>query len=167
MAAVLALAFGTLERRATPRTVAVTGECLTTAPRDNTAITLRVTTLAPTAVGSMRAATVQMSEITEYLKKLPVEMNENRFWSIFGPDCKRLPGFDLLNMPKDFQVTHQSFRGRKEKFWPVIDYVLSGWHDGYLYLRFANGDTPGQHTFTASKGEGFILNTQLQGRSTS
>ena len=79
VAAVLALAFGTLERRATPRTVAVTGECLTTAPRDKTAITLRVTALASTAVGSMRAATVQMSEITEYLKKLPVEMQTTQF----------------------------------------------------------------------------------------
>ena len=78
-AAVLALAFGTLERRAVPRTVAVNGECLTTAPRDKTAITLRVSTLAPTAVASMRAATTQMAEITEYLKTQPVEMQTTQF----------------------------------------------------------------------------------------
>lgn len=78
-AAVLALVFGALERRAAPRTVAVNGECLTTAPRDKTAITLRVTTLAPTAVASMRAATTQMAEITEYLKSQPVEMQTTQF----------------------------------------------------------------------------------------
>ena len=79
VAAVLALVFGALERRATPRTVAVNGECLTTAPRDKTAITLRVTTLAPTAVASMRAATTQMAQITEYLKTQPVEMQTTQF----------------------------------------------------------------------------------------
>ena len=79
VAAVLALAFGALERHATPRTVTVNGECLTTAPRDKTAITLRVTTLAPTAVTSMRAATTQMAQITEYLKTQPVEMQTTQF----------------------------------------------------------------------------------------
>lgn len=79
VAAVLALAFGALERRTTPRTVTVNGECLTTAPRDKTAITLRVTTLAPTAVASMRAATTQMAQITEYLKTQPVEMQTTQF----------------------------------------------------------------------------------------
>ena len=107
--------------------------------------------------GKMIACINRLTMALPRWKKLPVEMNENMFWSKFGPNCKRLPGFDLLNMPKDFQVTHQYFRGRKEKFWPVIDYVLSGWHDGFIYLRFANGDTPGKHTFTALKGEGFIL----------
>ena len=79
VAAVLALVFGALERRTTPRTVTVNGECLTTAPRDKTAITLRVTTLAPTAVASMRAATTQMAQITEYLKTQPVEMQTTQF----------------------------------------------------------------------------------------
>ena len=79
VAAVLALVFGALERRATPRTVAVNGECLTTAPRDKTAITLRVTTLTPTAVASMRAATTQMAQITDYLKTQPVEMQTTQF----------------------------------------------------------------------------------------
>ena len=79
VAAVLTLVFGALERSATPRTVTVNGECLTTAPRDKTAITLRVTTLAPTAVASMRAATTQMAQITEYLKTQPVEMQTTQF----------------------------------------------------------------------------------------
>ncbi len=79
VAAVLALVFGMLERRATPRTVAVNGECLTTAPRDKTAITLRISTLAPTAVASMRAATTQMAEITDYLKTQSVEMQTTQF----------------------------------------------------------------------------------------
>ena len=79
VAAVLALVFSALERRTTPRTVTVNGECLTTAPRDKTAITLRVTTLAPTAVASMRAATTQMAQITEYLKTQPVEMQTTQF----------------------------------------------------------------------------------------
>lgn len=79
VAAVLALVSGALERRATPRTVTVNGECLTTAQRDKTAITLRVTTLAPTAVASMRAATTQMAQITEYLKTQPVEMQTTQF----------------------------------------------------------------------------------------
>ena len=92
-------------------------------------------------------------------KKLPVEMTAEMFWNKFGPECKRLPGFDLMNAPKDFQVTHQYFRGRKEQFWPVISYVISGWSKGFLYLRFANGDKPQNHKFTASKGEGFILNS--------
>lgn len=78
-AAVLSLVFSALERPDVPRTVAVNGECLTTAPRDKTAITLRVTTLAPTAVVSMRSATTQMAEITEYLKTQPVEMQTTQF----------------------------------------------------------------------------------------
>ena len=79
VAAVLALVFGALERRATPRTVAVTGECLTTAPRDKTAITLRVTTLAPTTVESMHMATAQASQITAQLAQMPVEMQTTQF----------------------------------------------------------------------------------------
>lgn len=61
------------------RTVSVNGECLTTAPRDKTAITLRVTTLADSAAQSMRDATTQMAEITEYLKTLPVQLQTTQF----------------------------------------------------------------------------------------
>ena len=80
MAAVFALVFGTLERRAnTLRTISVNGECLTTAPRDKTAITLRVSVLEPNASESMRLATSRMSEITEYLQTLPVELQTTQF----------------------------------------------------------------------------------------
>ena len=78
-AAVMALAFGAMERRSTPKTISVNGECLTTAPKDKTAITLRVTTLAPTAVESVQSATKQTAGITEYLKKMPVEMQTTQF----------------------------------------------------------------------------------------
>ena len=46
--AVLALLFGAIEKHSEPRIISVSGECLTTAPKDKTAITLRVSTLAPT-----------------------------------------------------------------------------------------------------------------------
>ena len=80
MAAVFALVFGALERRGnTLRTISVSGECLTTAPRDKTAITLRVSVLQPNASESMRLATTRMSEITERLKSLPVKLQTTQF----------------------------------------------------------------------------------------
>lgn len=78
-AAVLSLVFGALEHRDGVRTINVNGECLTTAPRDKTAITLRVTTLAPTAVESMRRATTLVSDITTTLKSMPVQMQTTQF----------------------------------------------------------------------------------------
>ena len=78
-AAVLTLVFGALDRVENVRTIAVNGECLTTAPRDKTAITLRVTTLAPTTVESMRAATTQASQITNALSQMPVEMQTTQY----------------------------------------------------------------------------------------
>ena len=54
-------------------TVSTTGECLTTAPRDRTAITLRVTTLDKNALQSMRMATQQMAAINAYLATLDVK----------------------------------------------------------------------------------------------
>ena len=62
-----------------PRTISVTGECLTTAPRDRTAITLRVTTLDKSAATSMRRASAQIAAITEYLKNMDVKMQTTRF----------------------------------------------------------------------------------------
>ena len=62
-----------------PRTIAVTGECLTTAPKDKTAITLRVEALNKSAAASMRAATNQVAEITAFLKDLDVEMQTTQF----------------------------------------------------------------------------------------
>ena len=44
-------------RNTQPRTISVNGECLTTAPKDRTAITLRVTTLDKSAAESMKQAT--------------------------------------------------------------------------------------------------------------
>lgn len=78
-AAVLALIFGALERKNEPRTIATTGECLTTAPRDKTAITLRVTTLDKSAATSMKMATAKVAEITEYLKNQDVQMQTTQF----------------------------------------------------------------------------------------
>lgn len=73
------LMFCIFESEKTPRTISVNGECLTTAPRDKTAITLRVSVLDDSAAESMRVATTQMSEITNYLKTLPVEMQTTQF----------------------------------------------------------------------------------------
>ncbi|MEE1111378.1 MAG: SIMPL domain-containing protein, partial [Alphaproteobacteria bacterium] len=73
------LMFCIFESEKTSRTISVNGECLTTAPRDKTAITLRVSVLDDSAAESMRVATTQMSEITNYLKTLPVEMQTTQF----------------------------------------------------------------------------------------
>jgi len=75
-AAILALGDGKNEM---PRTIAVNGECLTTAPKDRTAITLRVTTLDKSAAASMKQASAKMAEITEYLKKQDVKMQTTQF----------------------------------------------------------------------------------------
>lgn len=72
-------AFGAFDRDANPRTIAVSGECLTTAPKDRTAITLRVTTLDKSAAVSMKKATAQIAAITEYLKTQDVEMQTTEF----------------------------------------------------------------------------------------
>ncbi|MBE6458039.1 MAG: DUF541 domain-containing protein [Alphaproteobacteria bacterium] len=77
--AVLALLFGAIEKRSEPRIISVTGECLTTAPKDKTAITLRVSVLAPTAVESVKSATEQIAQITDFLKSQPVEMQTTQF----------------------------------------------------------------------------------------
>ena len=61
------------------RTVNVSGECLTSAPKDRTAITLRVTTLDKNAAVSMKKATEKMSAITDYLKTIDVQMQTTEF----------------------------------------------------------------------------------------
>ena len=78
-AAVLALIFGALERKEEPRTIAVTGECMTSAPRDRVAITLRVTTLDESAATSMKQATAKVAQITDFLKTQDVEMQTTQF----------------------------------------------------------------------------------------
>ncbi len=90
-------------------------------------------------------------------KTLPTELDENMLWGKFGPKCKRLPGFDLLCLPPGIKQKHQYFHKRKELFWPVIGNVLSGWDKGFLYVRFADGQTPEQHRFSASAGFGFTV----------
>ncbi|MCM1294267.1 MAG: SIMPL domain-containing protein [Muribaculaceae bacterium] len=72
-------AFGAFHHDNTPRTIAVSGECLTTAPKDRTAITLRVTTLDKSAATSMKQATTQIAAITEYLKTQDVQMQTTEF----------------------------------------------------------------------------------------
>ena len=77
--AVLALVFGWLDAPRDVRTISVSGECLTTAPKDRTAITLRVTTLDTSAAVSMKQATAKIAEITEFLKKQDVQMQTTDF----------------------------------------------------------------------------------------
>ena len=66
-------------RVADAQTIAVNGECLATAPKDRTAITLRVVSLNKSAAASMRAATDQVAQITAFLKELDVKMQTTQF----------------------------------------------------------------------------------------
>ena len=77
--AILMLLLDSLNTPSVPRTIAVRGECLTTAPRDKTAITLRVTTLDKSAARSMKMATEQVAKITEFLKDQDVQMQTTEF----------------------------------------------------------------------------------------
>ena len=61
------------------QTVSTNGECLTTAPRDRTAITLRVTTLDKNPLQSMRAATSKVAEINTFLSTLNVKTQTTEF----------------------------------------------------------------------------------------
>lgn len=79
LCAILAIIGYTYLTPTTPDTVSTNGECLTTAPRDRTAITLRVTTLDKNALKSMRAATQQMAEINSYLAALDVKTQTTEF----------------------------------------------------------------------------------------
>ena len=79
MGAVMALVFNMFEKPRDMRTVNVSGECLTSAPKDRTAITLRVTTLDKNAATSMKMATAKVSEITDYLKALDAKMQTTEF----------------------------------------------------------------------------------------
>ena len=68
--AILMLLFNAINTPSVPRTISVRGECLTTAPRDKTAITLRVTTLDKSAAKSMKQATNMVAKITDFAKGL-------------------------------------------------------------------------------------------------
>ena len=79
MGAVMALVFNTIDRPNVPQTISVTGECLTSAPKDRIAITLRVTTVDKNAAKSMKMATDKMAQITNFLKKMNVKMQTTEF----------------------------------------------------------------------------------------
>ena len=78
--AIVACVFGTY-RNGETRTISVNGECITTAPKDRTAITLRVKVLDTSAAESMRRASGTASAITDYLKTLDVKMQTTDFES--------------------------------------------------------------------------------------
>ena len=77
--AILMLLFNAISTPSMPRTISVLGECLTSAPRDKTAITLRVTTLDKSAARSMKMATEQVAKITEFVKAQDAEMQTTEF----------------------------------------------------------------------------------------
>ncbi len=93
-------------------------------------------------------------------EQLPEEIDEDMFWSKFGPECKRLPGLDLLRLPAGILVKHRYFGKRKELFWPALGNVLSGWRDGTFYIRFANASSPQQHRIIVVSGNGFVISNQ-------
>ena len=77
--AVVSLAFDFVKKPTEIRKINVSGECLTSVPKDRTAITLRVTTLDKNAAKSMKMATEKMAEITDYLKTIDVKMQTTEF----------------------------------------------------------------------------------------
>ncbi len=79
-AAILILMVNGLRAHDAPRTISVRGECLTTAPRDKTAITLRVTALDKSAARSMKTATATVAKITDFVRGLDgAEMQTTEF----------------------------------------------------------------------------------------
>ncbi|MBN1281904.1 MAG: SIMPL domain-containing protein [Alphaproteobacteria bacterium] len=78
-AAVLTLGLEYFYKLDSNRTITVSGECLTTAPKDRTAITIRVQVLDKNAAVSMKRASGKMEEITKFLKTQDVEVQTTRF----------------------------------------------------------------------------------------
>ena len=76
---VLALGWGAVNRLAEPRTISVGGECLTSAPKDRTAITIRVSVTDKSAAKSMKTASSKVAAINEYLKTLDVKVQTSEF----------------------------------------------------------------------------------------
>ena len=68
-----------INRLAEPRTISVGGECLTSAPKDRTAITIRVTVVDKSAAKSMKLASQKVAEMNEYLKTLDVKVQTSEF----------------------------------------------------------------------------------------
>lgn len=77
--AIVDLVFGIFDKPTEIRKINVNGECLTSVPKDRTAITLRVTTLDKNAAVSMKKATEKIAAITEYLKTIDVKMQTTEF----------------------------------------------------------------------------------------
>jgi uncharacterized protein YggE len=69
------------ERDSKPSMVATSGECLTGAKKDRTAITLRVRALDKNSATSMKTASAKMAEITTYLKNTGAEIQTTDFSS--------------------------------------------------------------------------------------
>ena len=91
MGAVMALVFGAIDNKAyAPNTISVSGECLTSAPKDRIAITLHVTTLDKNAAKSMQMATEKMAQITNYLKNMNVKMQTTEFNSFEKTEWNRV-----------------------------------------------------------------------------
>lgn len=77
--AVCVLGVWGVNRLAEPRTISVGGECLTSAPKDRTAITIRVTVVDKSAAKSMKLASAKVAEMNEYLKTLDVKVQTSEF----------------------------------------------------------------------------------------
>lgn len=73
------LGWGAVNRLAEPRTISVGGECLTSAPKDRTAITIRVSVTDKSAAKSMKRASTKIAEINNYLKNLDVKVQTSEF----------------------------------------------------------------------------------------
>lgn len=78
-AAILDIIFGAFNKQTEIPKIYVNGECLTTAPKDRTAVTLRVTMVDKNAATSMKKATDKMAQITNFLKKKDVKMQTTEF----------------------------------------------------------------------------------------
>ncbi len=76
---VLVLGRWAIDGLATPRTITVGGDCLTSAPKDRTAITLRIRVLDKSAANSMKIASTKAAAINEYLKTLDVKVQTSEF----------------------------------------------------------------------------------------
>ena len=108
--------------------------------------------------GAMIALINRANMVLPRRKPLPEKFTEELLWGDYSPKTsKRLSGLDLLALKKDILVSHQYFRTREELLWPVLGYVLCGWHEGNLYIRFANGSSPEKHNITASYGSGMTI----------
>ncbi len=79
MAATVVLAYTYFIGYNAQQNISVAGQCITSAPKDRTAITLTVRTLDDNPATSMKIASAKMSEITAFLKTMDVEMQTTEF----------------------------------------------------------------------------------------